>query len=522
MCVSIPKGRSDISDIITRSFKIQDKIKDELFDILIIELSDLEEIYSVLRRETLPIVLSPCYYTTDGSEVFSTPYLSVRLKKAEDINLLSSYIERHSLRIIKQNQFLPLWYQLSITNNTQRDAIEIANLLWESKLFAASVPDLCYENYTCSNDPLFNLQWGLYNNNNEGIDISICDAWNYATGKDVKLAIIDDGIDTSHIDLASNVCNYSYDTETNTSPSVLYGDHGTHCAGIAAAVMDNNIQIAGVAPKATIIPVSNTLSATTFSPFKMSNGIVWAYQHGADIISNSWHSPVYHEVIDEAINDAFKYGRNGKGCIIVFATGNYGNDSINYPANCNDTILAVGAIMRNGIRADYSNYGTGLDVVAPGDMILSTYPNNLVRYNSGTSMACPHVSGVAALVLERNSELTVNQVNSIICSNAKKLTGVDFNISGPDGIWNTEYGYGLVDAYSAVINTPSTIYIQNDTIVGTRMYSADSIYIGHDVTEVKPYGSVTLGQGDITFKAKYITIKNSTLIPPGTTLKFDK
>ena len=353
------------------------------------------------------------------------------------------------------------------------------------------------------------------------IVLSAPEAWNYATGKNVKIAIIDTGIELNHIDLASNVSNLSFDTETNSSPSIVYENHGTHCAGIAAAVKDNSIQIAGVAPEATIISISNSLKPTTNSRLKRADGIIWAYQHGADIISNSWRSSTHHVAIDEAIQDAFRYGRQGKGCVISFSSGNDFLNTIGYPANCNDTILAVGAIDNTGMRASFSNYGTELDLVAPGVNILSTIPNSQTGYKSGTSMACPHVAGVAALVLERNPELTVNQVNSIINSNAKKISGVTFDVTKPDGLWSNEYGYGLVDAYSSVINTPHVVYIQNDTITGTGVVSADSIYVGRDVTNTKEYGDVILGKGNITFKAGYVEIKNSTSVPLGTTLTIE-
>lgn len=107
----------------------------------------------------------------------------------------------------------------------------------------------------------------------------------------------------------------------------------------------------------------------------------------------------------------------------------------------------------------------------------------------------------------------------IINSNAKKIPGVNFNVTKADGLWNNKYGYGLVDAYSSVINTPGTAYIQNDTITGTRIVSADSIYVGSDVTTTKEYGDVVLGQGDITLKAGYLKIKNSTRVPLGTKLR---
>ena len=521
VCVSIPKNRDDISNEIHKDFKELDRISDADFDIFTIQQSDYKRLFASdsWKNESKPILFSPCYRTIDGTEVYLSPYLYVRLNEEQDFNLLSSYAERYGLRIVKCVPYMPLWYILSVSTETGKNALEVANGLWESGKFAASEPDLCADDLICSNDPMFNLQWGLSNSYYPGIDISASPAWNYATGKNVKIAFLDSGVDMNHIDLASNISDLSYDTETGSSPSIVYGYHGTHCAGIAAAVKDNGIQIAGVAPEATIVPISNQMVVSTYAPSKLASGINWAYQHGVDIISNSWYYPTQHAIIEEAIQDAFRYGRQGKGCVIVFSSGNDYSCSVSYPANCNDTILAVGAIDSTGVKTLWSQYGDKLDIVAPGDSILSTFPNNKTGKDSGTSMACPHVAGVAALILERNSELTVNQVNSIICSNAKKISGVNFNVTKPDGTWNNEYGYGLVDAYSSVINTPSTAYIQNDTITGTRIISADSIYVGRDVTNTKEYGDVILGQGHITLKAKYTKIKNSTTVPLGTTLK---
>ena len=523
ICVSIPKGCVKTSERILSNVKALNKIKDEELDIFVIHRSELEKLSSLdfWKEDAKSIMLTPVYSTTDKIEVFATPYLNIRLKQEQDIDLLTSFAEKYGLKLVKQDPFMPLWYILAITPDSDINSVECANRIWESGKFAASVPDLSFDDFICSNDPMFNQQWGLYNNSYSGIDISVSSAWNYATGKNIKIAILDTGVDLNHIDLASNISSLSYDSETNTTQSIIYDDHGTHCAGIAAAIKDNGIQIAGVAPEATIVSISNSFLATSNSQLKRADGIIWAYQNGVDIISNSWHSGTYHAAIDEAIYDAFNYGRQGKGCIIAFASGNDSINSVSYPANCNDTILAVGAINNTGTRAGFSNYGTKLDLVAPGVDILSTLPNNTTGFASGTSMACPHVAGVAALVLERNSELTVSQVNSIICSNAKKLSGVNFNVTNPDGSWNNEYGYGLVDAYSSVINTPSTVYIQNETITGTRIISAENIYVGRDITNTKAYGDVTLGQGDITLKADYVEIKNSTTVPLGTTLSIE-
>lgn len=519
ICVNIPKDSKITYDRMFTNVNVLKKMVDEKYDIAVLLRCEFEKLTSldVWVEYANYVIITPSYNTVEKKEVFSTPYLNVRLKREQDIDLLSLYAEQYELEIVKQNPFMPLWYTLAITPNCNINSVECANRLWESGKFSASVPDLSSDNLACSDDPMYDQQWGLHNSNYAGIDISASSAWNYATGKNVKIAIIDTGVDMDHIDLSSNISNLSYDTHTNSSQSIIRGDHGTQCAGIAAAIKDNNIQIAGVAPEATIISICNSLGGPQ-TESQLADGINWAYQNGADIISCSWYSE-HNEAIEEAIRNAFTYGRLGKGCVIVFASGNQSCDSVNYPANCNDTILAVGSIDSTGTKAASSNYGTKLDLVAPGVNILSTRPNNQTKCDSGTSMACPHVAGVAALVLERNSELTVNQVNSIICSNAKKIPGVNFNVTKPDGPWNNEYGYGLVDAYSSVINTPSIVYIQNENITGTRTISAGSIYVGRDVTNTKDYGDVILGQGDITLKAGYVEIKNSTTVPLGTTLK---
>ena len=120
-----------------------------------------------------------------------------------------------------------------------------------------------------------------------------------------------------HIDLVENVSSLSYDTETNTSPSILYGNHATHCAGIAAAVRNNGIHVAGVAPDAKLVSISNSLHGTTNSRIRRADGINWAWRNGVDVISNSWGSSTKHPAINQAIYNAFRYGREGKGCVIV-------------------------------------------------------------------------------------------------------------------------------------------------------------------------------------------------------------
>lgn len=361
-----------------------------------------------------------------------------------------------NITIVEQNQFMPLWYTLKITKNTVGNTLEVANQFFETGLFASSQPDFLSDDRFCSNDPMFGSLWGLNNTSNPNHDINICQAWNITQGANVNVAVLDQGIFKTHIDLHSNIHPLSYNTETNTSPSQLFGDHGTHCAGTIAAIKDNNIQVVGVSPLSKLMDVSNSLAGTPNSRMKRADGINWAWQNGADIISNSWGSGVQYQVIDDAINNALQNGRNGKGTIIVFATGNsYG--AVSYPANSNPNILSVGAMTSSGTRSSFSNFGTQLDVVAPGSSILSTTPNNQTASWDGTSMATPHVAGVAALILSVNPCLTAQQVRDIIEQTAQKVGGYSYTTTSgrPNGIWNNEMGYGLVDAHAAVLMAQS-------------------------------------------------------------------
>lgn len=450
--VSLPSGYSLVREIKDDSFRILVCGNDVQNDFG----SDAASFNARLKAVSPTAMVSPCYKNADGDNIAITPYLNVKLKQISDYTLLENAALENNLTIVSQDTFLPLWYILSVTPETNGTSLDIANRLYETGLFAESIADFSSENDAlCSYDPLVTEQWGLFNEDYEGIDISICEAWSYATGRGIKIGILDNGVDVNHIDLAQNIYPLSFDTESGTSPAKLFGDHGTHCAGIAGAIRNNGIQVAGVAPDAKIVSISNSLMGTSNSRIKRADGIIWAYKNGVDVISNSWGSSTEHSAINEAIAEAFEYGREGKGCVIVFAAGNGGNNrSVAYPANCNDKILAVGAIQSDGAIYNKSQTGEKLDVVAPGVNVLSTVPNNGTDSWPGTSMACPHVAGLAALILERNPGLTVIQVNDIIEKNTKKIGPDSYNENHKNGTWNRTYGYGLINAEKALINTP--------------------------------------------------------------------
>lgn len=399
-----------------------------------------------------PAGLQPCYVDEQGLELVPTGYLYVRLKSASNYPILVDVANQHGLEIVEQNRFMPLWYTLRMIEVADKSPVDVANEVYELGLFASVTPDFSFDAREISYDSDVTEQWGLYNSEHEGYDISVSPAWDYATGRGVKIAIVDEGIELTHSDLAANIYNLSYDTETGTSPSKVYGDHGTHCAGIAAAVRNNGRYITGVAPDAKLMSVSNELMSGSTFESEMADGINWAWKNGADIISCSWRSNK-SSILEEAIDSALTYGRNGKGCIIVKSAGNTGG-AITYPGNYRKEILAVANMTITGALSFDSAYGESLFVAAPGQGILSTVRNDTIGSKNGTSMAAPHVAGLAALILERNPNLTAEQVREIIARNTKKIGEYKYDKVKEFGTWNEHYGYGLIDAYKAVINTP--------------------------------------------------------------------
>ncbi len=397
-------------------------------------------------------IVLPCYKSSTGDELTLTNYLNVKLKSAGDYSKLQAIASRYSLDNIKQNTFMPLWYSMTITPQSPGTTLEIANAIYETGLFASSFADFHSDVLECSYDPDFSKQWNLYNSDYPDIDISICSAWNYATGRGIKIAIVDEGVDRVHSDLLANIYGLSYDAQTGKSPSVVYGSHGTHCAGIAAATRNNGIKIAGVAPDAKLMCIScNFYSSQGIR--QLADGISWAWKNGADIISCSWGSSP-NDLIADAIDNAILKGREGKGAIFVKSAGNEDGGPITWPGYYRSEVLTVGSIDKNGARSDFASIGDAMDVVAPGRDIWSTIPNNSLDDKSGTSMAAPHASGLAALILERNPALTGQQVRNIIEQNTKKVGTLSYSTRKVNGTWNKEYGYGLINAYEAVKNTP--------------------------------------------------------------------
>lgn len=365
--------------------------------------------------------------------------------------------------------------------------IKVAHMLQQISLVKLAEPDLDtildeYE-FREPTDDLIGQQWHLRNNGNvpgtnyrlrQGADAKVADAWRRlgALGSErVVIAIIDNGFDINHPDLRTKVFR-PFDL-WNQSPNLSMGDprftHGTPCASVALAV-SNGRGIVGAAPNAMFMPISGT----SFSNRATEQMFDYCIDNGADIISCSWGTtdPSFSlgSVKSEAITRAATKGRNGKGCVILFATGNDDFDFVNFYAAHPD-VIAVGASTSQDTYASYSNRGREVAVVAPsnGDWpilaaraswdegiswetgVYKYYRDGqdrgpLYKHFGGTSSSTPLVAGVCALILTANPDLTAREVKEILQSTADKIGAP----SEYNGGHSPKYGYGRVNADRAV------------------------------------------------------------------------
>ncbi|MCD8483436.1 MAG: S8 family serine peptidase [Verrucomicrobia bacterium] len=291
-----------------------------------------------------------------------------------------------------------------------------------------------------SNDPLFGDLWGLHNTGQNGgvagADIDATRAWlTQREAAEIIIAVIDTGVDYTHPDIAANMWRnpgeipgngldddgngyiddvFGYDFVNNNGNPMDDHNHGTHCAGTIAAVGDNGIGITGVAWRAQIMALKFLDSRGSGRLSDALLAIEYAYQNGAHIASNSWGGGGYTQAMQDVIAAA-----NEAGMLFIAAAGNSSSDNDanpTYPANYDlPNVIAVAATTRHDTLANFSNFGAEtVHLGAPGQAIVSTTINNSYASFSGTSMATPHVSGAAALLLARNPLLSPAQVKEIL------------------------------------------------------------------------------------------------------------
>lgn len=262
--------------------------------------------------------------------------------------------------------------------------------------------------------------------------INVPQAWQKTVGsRNVKVAVLDTGVDANHVNLRNNVnvsLGKNFSASGSSTDTMDRQSHGTHVAGTIAAYGS----VTGVMQQATIIPVKVLGDDGRGSTYGIQQGIIYAADQGADVINMSLGGGGF----SQGMNDACEYAVN-KGTIVIAASGNESASSISYPA-AYPSVIAVGSVTSSKTRSSFSNYGQGLEVMAPGSDIYSTTPGNQYDTYSGTSMATPHVAGVAGLMRAANPNLTVAQARQILRDTAVYAGS------------SNQYGYGIVDANAAV------------------------------------------------------------------------
>jgi len=338
-------------------------------------------------------------------------------------------------------------------------------------------PNYLNELYLYPNDPEFPVQQIHLENCN------ITQSWDYTVGNEqIIVGIVDSGVHFEHPDLQNNIFinqdeipDDGIDNDENgyiddfhgwdfvDAPELSAiamgdylqqdndpqdeGNHGTHIAGIISADTNNEEGVCGISWNSKLLIVRSgfkSMDGGYLQDDDAAAGIIYAADMGADVINLSWGDTNYSQIIADAC-----YYAHNKGSIIVAAAGNEGatnEHQVVYPAQLSTT-LAIGAVDRYKALASFSSYGPQIDIVAPGQLVLSTFdttPENLYKEQSGTSMAAPFVSGAIALLLSVEPELNFSEVRGRLISSANDLGEIGFD---------HEYGNGLLDVYSLLTET---------------------------------------------------------------------
>lgn len=350
-------------------------------------------------------------------------------------------------------------------------------------------------------DRYFDEQWGLHNTGQAfqclptggsewcfyqgtpDADIDAPEAWALSTGAPVRVAVIDSGVDYAHPDLAGPYLG-GYDFFNGDADPMDDHGHGTHVAGTIAAAMNNltgtpadEEGVAGVAPNAEIFAYKVCGANGTCSDFAIQQAIAASVADGARVINMSLGGAQFSQSTYEAVQDAWN-----AGVVVVAAAGNGGTTALTYPAGY-DNVISVGAFNEDHDRASFSNYGSWVDISAPGAVIMSSYrmsgcatadspgDTGCYTWSSGTSMAAPHVSGAAALVWSRPDVTSNSQVASILLNSADPVGVSTVRLDS----WTIHGGLNLHDAIAYGSTRPSAHAGPDRTVTDTEGDGAETV-----------------------------------------------
>lgn len=426
-----------------------------------------------------PVSQQPIIYTEN---------LFLKFHSEEELTVCQEVLRRYELTIKRQLEYAPNAYFVSASANTGIAIFDIAERLLNEESVDLCHPELVRE---LRQRQVFPQQWHLKQTTINGKVInahaSVEAAWKLSNGTGTIIAIVDDGVDLDHEEFSSSgkiVAPRDVTRKTDNPRPGNDNNHGTGCAGVACA--NGNFGASGVAPGAKLMPIR---LASALGSQDEADAFVWAAQNGADVISCSWgpsdgvwfepNDPVHKQKVPLpdstrlAIEFAINKGRNGKGCVILFAAGN-GNESVDNDGYASyQKVIAVAACNDYGTRSAYSDFGQAVWCTFPSNNgessqttgIWTTDRSGVVGYNSGnrnlgdapgnytnqfggTSSACPGAAGVAALIIARNPNLRWDEVRDIIKRSCDRIdqAGGKYDANGRSPF----YGYGRMNALKAV------------------------------------------------------------------------
>ena len=473
----------------------------------------------------------------------------IKFRKAGVSLSVSSQDKVHAtlgVRLLRQHQLTGAQFVESMPGVKFNDE-------YAKRLLASGTVEYIEPNYIVSinrtpNDSRFSEQWGMHNTGQTGgspdVDIDAPEAWELTTSSSsVVVGIVDTGISYNHPDLAANVWRnpneipgngadddgngvvddvYGYDAISDGGDPVDQNGHGTHCAGSIGAVGNNGQGISGLNWNVKLMGLrflDGSGSGTTENAVRAIEYAVRMKNAGVNlrVLSNSWGGSDFSQALQDTIASA-----NAAGMLFVVAAGNSSSDndvSPVYPASyAVPNVLTVAALDSSGNMASFSNYGaSSVHIAAPGVDVLSTYLNGQYTTLSGTSMATPVVAAVAAMVLGRESNLSVAELRDRLLSTSKPLGSLNGLIQYP----------GIVDAMNALTNSrttappsaPSITYTKSsgslnwDADLGTRIITADDGYVEMPVSFGFPFYGGMFTRIAISANGRVIPLGGSASLP---------